>query len=414
LTLTSFSKKLFLCSMKTLKYLSVLLTGLFLFVACQKELSLESGFAGKVSTGSLLDSAGNCQNITVSGSYIVDSTLTGNNYVVVKVNLATGGSYKVFTDTQNGFFFQDSGFLAAGEQSIKLKATGKPLLASETVFTVAFDTTFCSFSITVIGNTPATYSLTGNGGPCSGSSVQGAYTTGTALNAANKVALQVNVTALGSYAITTAPVGGMTFSGTGNFTTLGPQTITLQGVGTPTTAGINNIPVTAGSSTCSFPVNVTTGGAGNTVSENDSDTAWQFSAGGKNYNGPFFDVFDTTVNNVKGLIFLGYTPVTGDTTIQFGAFSPTGTFAANSNYSSKGGVAAFYFTDYATDTTGANIYKAIPPSATTPVPVEDLKLTILTFNTTTMVVTGTFSGTALNAVGVAVPITNGRFKGRAR
>jgi hypothetical protein len=395
--------------MKILKYLSIVLAGLFLFVACQKELSVESGFAGKVATGSLLDSAGNCQNITVNGTYYIDSTLTSDNYVSVQVNFATGGSYRIFTDTQNGFSFQDSGYLPSGLQTIRLKATGRPVSARETTFTVAFDTTFCTFSVTVIGRTPATYSLVASGASCSSSNVQGTYTTGIALNTSNQVALQVNVTSLGSYNVTAGPVGGMTFSGTGNFTTLGNQTITLQGSGTPTTAGTNTVPVTAGSSTCTFSVTVTAGTTGPIVIDNDADSAWEFTEGGKFFHGSFNDVFDTTINGAKGIIFLGSTYATGDTVINFGAFSPTGTIQPGV-YSSKNTLSAFYFTDYFTSTAGVDIYSADPDPAAT----VDTKITITSYDETAGTVIGTFTGTVLTAANTAATITNGKFRAKIR
>ncbi|MCW3109370.1 MAG: hypothetical protein JWQ09_3876 [Segetibacter sp.] len=400
--------------MKTLKYLSIVLAGLFLFVACQKEFSVDSGYAGSIATGSLLDTAGNCKNITVNGSYITDSTLTDNNYVTVQVNFATGGSYKIFSDTQNGFYFQDSGYIPAGLQNIKLKATGRPILAKQTIFQVAFDTTFCSFTVTVIGNTPAAYTLVGSPGSCSSADVQGTYTTSTALTASNKVNLQVNVTALGSYNVNTGAVGGMTFSGTGNFTTFGAQTITLQGSGTPTTAGTNTIPVTAGGSNCNFNVTVTAGPTVPTNVDNASDTAWQFTAGGKNYHGPFYDVYDTTESGASGIIFNGITSTSRDTAIDFGSFYPTGTLQLNTPYSSKSGLAAFYFTDYATDTSGADIYKANPKSASYPNPTEDIQFTYTYYDSASGIVTGTFAGTALNAAGATVQITNGKFRAKVR
>lgn len=402
-----FEQKPFLCFMKIVKYFLIVLAGLFLFVACQKELSVESGFAGKVATGSLLDSAGNCQNIKVNGSYIIDSTLTDNNYVTVQVNLATGGSYRIFTDTQNNFSFQDSGFLPAGLHTIRLRATGRPVLARPTTFSVAFDTTFCNFTVTVIDKTQAAYSLVTTGTSCSSASVQGTYTTGTALNAANQVTLQVNVTSLGSYTVTTAPVGGMTFSGIGTFTALGPQTITLQGSGTPTTAGTNNIPVTAGRSTCSFPVNVTVGAGGNADEINDEDSAWQFNGGTNFLHGPFYDVYTTTVNNTFGLIFLGFTPATGDTILRMGTFFTTTTIQPG-KYSSKN-FAAFYFEDYRDTTRPGKIYNA--DYSTQSVNTE---ITISSYDSTSRIVTGTFSGTAVTATGATGTLTNGKFRARVR
>ncbi|MGI8636487.1 MAG: hypothetical protein ACR2KZ_13910 [Segetibacter sp.] len=397
--------------MKAVNYLLIVLTGLFLFVACQKELSVESGFAGQIAKGSLLDSGGNCKNITVNGAYIADSTLTSDNYVTVQVNIASGGSYKIVSDAQNGFSFLDSGFLAAGLQTVKLKATGKPIQAKQTTFSIAFDTTFCSFTVTVVSKTPAVYALVASGSSCSTATIQGTYSKGTALTAANKVGLQVNVTTPGSYAVTTTTVGGMTFSGTGTFTTPGIQTITLQGSGTPTTVGANIIPVKAGSSNCSFSVNVTAGSTGNTNSINDLDSAWQFSSGTNSFHGPFFDVFDTTINNTYGFVFRGYTQATGDTTIQFGTFSTTPSIVSGATFNSKDSYAAFYYTDYRRhDSTGDKIYVADYSNRTT----VNTTITISTYSATTKIVTGTFSGTATNIAGTSVPITNGKFRAIVR
>jgi hypothetical protein len=406
----SFIKKLFLCSMKVVKYLSVVLVGLFLFIACQKELSVESGFAGSVATGSLLNTAGDCKDIAVTGTYITDSNLTENSYVTVQVNFATGGSYKIFTDTQNGFSFQDSGFVGAGQKSIKLKATGRPILAKATTFQVAFDTTFCTFSVTVLGSTPASYSLVSTSGNCSNSTVNGTYTTGTALTANNTVTLEVNVTTTGSYSVKTSTVGGMSFSGTGNLTTLGLQIITLQGSGTPTATGPNAFPVTAGTSTCNFSVPVTASSGGNT-NINASDTAWQFTGGLNSFKGPFFDAFDTTIvqggSSIYGLILLGYTPATGDTTMQLGVFFPGSTIQPNT-YSSKS-FAGFYFTNYKDTANPVKIYTADYTTQTV-----NTSVTITSYDATTKIVTGTFTGTALLGSGIPVPITNGKFKAKVR
>lgn len=394
--------------MKILKYLSIVLAGVVLFIACQKEYSVESGYAGMIATGSLLDTAGDCRDIAVTGSYFSGGALSDSNYVTVKVNIATGGAYKIFTNTKNGFSFQDSGYIGPGLQSIKLKATGTPVLAEQTDFQVAFDTSFCSFSVTVINNTPADYILVGSAGTCSNPTVNGNYSTGTALNASNTVTLEVAVTTPGSYSVTTPTVGGITFSGTGNLTTPGLQIITLKGSGTPTTAGDNVFPVSAGNSTCNFTVPVTagTGGTGNT-DPNLLDSAWQFSNGAKTYNGPFYDVFDTTINNTYGIVLLGYTRATGDTIIQFGTFF-TDTTIQTGTYSSRN-FAAFYFTDYRDTANPGKIYTADFNTQT-----ANTQLTISAYDQATRIITGTFTGTAMNASGIAVPISNGKFKARVR
>lgn len=136
--------------MKTLKYLTTVLVGILLFSACQKEYSMESGLIGTPARGTLKNISGDCQPITVSGEYVRDSVLTDSNFVIVQVNIDTPGVYKIFTDIENGFSFSDSGYIAStGLQSFRLKASGRPILAQTTNFIVAFDTSFCTFAVTV-------------------------------------------------------------------------------------------------------------------------------------------------------------------------------------------------------------------------------------------------------------------------
>ena len=80
-----------------------------------------------------------------------------------------------------------------------------------------------------------------------------------AANSSNTATIQVNVATAGTYAISTTDVDGITFSASGNFSATGSQTITLSANGTPTAAGTFQIPITAGSSNCSFQLIVVTG-----------------------------------------------------------------------------------------------------------------------------------------------------------
>lgn len=391
--------------MKAMKYLSIVLAGLLFFIACSKEYSIESGYAGMVASGTLLDTARNCKNIVTKGSYITDSTLTDSNYVTVQVNFTAGGTYKIFSDTQNGFSFQDSGVSAPGLHSIKLKGTGRPVLAKPTTFSVAFDTSFCTFTVNVIGNTPATYTLVGSSGACSNYTVNGTYRTNNALTTSNTVTLQVAVTSPGSYSVQTSTINGITFSGTGNLSGTGLQVITLQGSGTPTAVGTTTFPVTAGGSSCSFNVTVVAGSAGN--NPNVSDTAWQFSQGTNSFHGPMYDAFDTTVSGAYALVLLGYSTATPDTTMQLTVYFSGGTIQPGT-YSSTS-FAAFYYTNYADTANPIKVYTADPTAraATT-------NITISSYNASTGIVTGTFSGTALNNANVPVPVTNGRFTAKVR
>ena len=136
--------------MKAVKYLAVVLAGIFLFASCQKEFSIENGLAAGSATGSLKDELGDCLPATVNGKYVRNIDLTDSNSVVVQVNFSAPGSYIIFTDTSNGFSFHASGVTKdTGLQSIRLTGSGRPALAQLTNFAVAFDTSVCMFSVNV-------------------------------------------------------------------------------------------------------------------------------------------------------------------------------------------------------------------------------------------------------------------------
>ena len=240
--------------------LCVLLMSLFLF-SCQKEASYEVGAPGK---GSLQSDQGACLPKQVGGTYKVAKALADTNFIEVTVNVQQTGSYLIKTDTVNGYFFRGTGsFSATGLKTVKLTGSGTPLVDGTNNFIVSYDTSFCGVGVTVLPNTgssggTAAYTLQGNGAACMNSAVAGSYSQSTALTSANKVDVQVNVTAVGTWSISTPSVAGFSFAGSGTFASTGVQTITLLGTGTPTATGAQSFPVTAGSSSCSFSVTVNT------------------------------------------------------------------------------------------------------------------------------------------------------------
>lgn len=381
--------------------------------ACQKEYSVETGASlSGVAEGTLKDTSGNCFPLGIVGRYVVDTTLKDSNYLQVTVNITTPGNYLIYTDLQNGFSFRDSGVVTAtGRQVFKLKGTGKPLVAQVTDFTVIFGTSICTFPITVTANTtggggtPAVYTLAGAPGGCTSAGISGTYKVGTALVSSNNVAITVNVGTAGTYSITTGAVNGMTFAASGTFTTMGAQTITLLGTGTPTTAGNNIIPVTAGGTTCSFTIPVapagTTGGGGSVI--NRSDTAWSFNQAALSFRGPFDTAFTATYPGVGfALVMSGASSnAPGDTleidVVFAGTSIQTGTYVTTSTTLPT---AAYYFYNATGDKYAAD------PSISGPV----MTIVISSYDAATRVLQGTFSGTARNASGASVPITNGRFK----
>jgi hypothetical protein len=100
------------------------------------------------------------------------------------------------------------------------------------------------------------YTFVGAGAACSGAVINGNYYAGTALNVTNTVQLQVDVTVVGTYNISTTAVNGFKFSGSGSFSVTGIQTISLTGSGTPAAEGSYTFHTPA-TSNCSFIVVVT-------------------------------------------------------------------------------------------------------------------------------------------------------------
>lgn len=235
-----------------------LAVGLVVVMGCSKETSFETG--GTPAEGSLqADGAGDCLPKTVNGVYEAAKALVGtDNTIVIQVDVQTTGSYDIRTDTVNGYSFRGTGiFSTTGINNVVLHGNGTPFAAGINNFIVSFDSTFCDIQVTVLpagAGGPAVFTLVGSPN-CTGATPAGSYAVGIPLNASNTVTIQVNVTTIGTYNISTT-FQGMTFAKTGAFLTTGPNTVTLAGSGTPTTAGANTVPLTAGSSTCSFVVTV--------------------------------------------------------------------------------------------------------------------------------------------------------------
>ncbi len=390
--------------MKALKHLIILLSAFFMVAACQKEVSLETGSNGGMAVGTLKDSLANCQPISINGLYFTDSTLADSNYVIVQVNITAPGTYVIFTDAQNGFSFRDSGFFAStGVTSVKLKSKGRPVLAVTTDFTVTFGSSFCVFSIPVLpnqnngggGNNPAAFTLAGTTNNCTGAVVQGSFAEGTALDASNKVDIQVTVTTPGTYTITTTTTNGMTFFKSGTFTTTGAQTITLQGSGTPTTAGATQIPVSAGGTACAFTVNV-----GQPADINLADSAWQFTQGNNTFHGTLDSIAFSKVNGIDVLQLYGLTFATGDSLFVMGIGMTSNTIASGTYNTNT--FAAFDFSDFNATT----IFSANPQTPTVNIAI------VLTYDPATKIAQGTFSGTAKISNNTSVPITGGKFKAK--
>lgn len=297
---------------------------LLFFISCNKQ----TDFTSDVSVGTLKkDAGGQCLPITATGLFVVDSVLNDNSYVDVQVNVTAQGTYEISTDTVNGFYFSRTGGVGAGLRNIRLYAKGKPINPGNTAFRIRYGTSTCTFNISVGGGTvPAVYALGGAPGLCTGFVIGGTYVTGTPLTTSNTVSLSVNVSAVGSYSISTTAVNGVSFSAVGQFTTLGPQIVTLAGSGTPVTGGSFPITVNANGSSCSFslavvgPAVYTLGGAGSTCTG--------VVLGGTYNAGIILSASNTATVNVNvtttGAYNISTTAVNGITFASSGVFTTTG------------------------------------------------------------------------------------------
>jgi len=286
--------------MKAYKALFWLLLSFLFLVACQKEHSFEKGTLNP-SAGSLQSgTTGDCLGSSVRGIYKTDTVLNDSNYVDVKVDVTTGGDYTIRTDTVNGFYFAASGsFTATGENTVRLQGNGNPQGVGTNIFTVTYDSTVCTFSVTTLvggsGGT-AVYSLQGAPNNCNPGSTQGAFSAGVPTSPSNTATVNVDVATAGTYSIVTTAVNGVTFIASGTFSATGAQAIVLNASGTPEAAGSFTIPVTVGSTTCSFPLTVVTGTADYFPRTSNSNWSYRFD------NNPMDTLFQNVISQTQSAL----------------------------------------------------------------------------------------------------------------
>jgi hypothetical protein len=244
--------------------------------------------ANPTSGGTAIVSAYSCS--TASAGTLTQGVPASGVTQTITATVTTSGTYNIVTTTVNGITFSGSGTVTAPLATIVLTATGTPGTVSASApnpFTYNLGTSpSCGFTRTIISPTSggsAVMSITS----CA-TTAGGAMTAGIAVSSVNQT-VTVNVTALGTYNISTAAANGVTFAGSGTFTALGSQTILLTATGTPTAAGttsfvLNTTPSctftrTVGeafiSSLCSvgygsYPQTVSVGGTSVTVAKTTS------------------------------------------------------------------------------------------------------------------------------------------------
>lgn len=245
---------------KTLKIVLLTMLIALTYFSCQKELSFDNLGVPVVSTGLLQANVnGECLPITVLGGYVTSQQLTSSNQIQAMVNVTVVGPYKIFTDTLNGYSFSASGnFNSTGVQSVTLAGTGIPISTGNDIFRLKYNDSDCSVSINVLPATvpQAEYTLQNVSGNCSGIVVNGNYTENSKLSGTNSAVVNVNVTKVGPYSISTSVSNGITFSASGNFSSTGLQQVILQGSGTPLVAGLTTISITGVGNKCGFEITV--------------------------------------------------------------------------------------------------------------------------------------------------------------
>ncbi len=225
-----------------------------LFSGCQKELSFDTN---GLSEGSLKSAiTGDCLPVTVFGTFKVDSVQTNANYVDVKVDVSIPGTFDVKSDTVNGYSFHKTGNVGSGLNTIRLYPSGKPIAAGIDIFTIKYDSSVCTFAITVTGtgSGAANYTLGGTPNNCTGVTLNGIYMAAFTTSASNTAKVDVTVAGIGAYTLSTDTQNGISFSASGNFTASGAQQVTLTATGTPAAAGAFTYTITGASSTCKFVV----------------------------------------------------------------------------------------------------------------------------------------------------------------
>lgn len=248
------------CPIAALKYLSIILLIVTLFSACQHELSF--GPNETRSSGTLKQAvSGNCLPMMIGGTYVAGNATGDTNFIDVQVRVTRPGTFSIQSDTINGLNFSRLGtFPDTGLISVRLQATGVPLLAGINHFKVRYDTTECIADLTIMPDLnliPATYTLAGAPNNCTAMTVVGNYIKSNALDTGNRVTLQIQVSSPGTYSIHSDTVNGYSFSGSGIATITGLQPVSLQGNGRPANGGRDTFTITGSGSMCNFYVAVT-------------------------------------------------------------------------------------------------------------------------------------------------------------
>jgi hypothetical protein len=390
--------------MKILKSVILIATVLLAFTSCQKELVFSND---GVSAGAFKkDGGGNCLPVTVTGTFKADTALTNASFVDIQVNVSKPGTFDIKSDTINGYSFSKTGTVVFGINTIRLYPVGKPIFAGKNNFTVKYGTSTCSFEITVSGPAapPATFTLGGSPGNCTGAVVGGTYTANTTLTPSNTLTIQVNVTNPGTYAIAAVTSNGFVFNGSGVFTSTNLQNVTLTGSGKPSIAGNTAVTVTNLSSSCTFDITVLPGSGGG-GGGGTGIYYFEFDDGAKHIAADQSSVTSLSISN-SGFVLTSVDAFSlgGDSSFSISVTAMGGPQTGVTYKTSTLGTTLSTFN--VLSSTMGQVYQA---DFSTPAQNIDIKFDVI--DATNKIISGTFSGTAMGLSG-PVTITNGKFKGQ--
>jgi hypothetical protein len=205
-----------------------------------------------------------CNLITSDGVYLQESPLDKSHVINVPVKVIAPGKTVISTTNVNGVIFS-SGTVDLEFNPATNNIQTVVLFANKTTPKVAGDYNFritgtpgtissCNYTIKFAAQ-PVNYTIS-----CNDVKVEGSYAPDVPMNAANRLAVKVNVTFPGDYSLQTEPVNGVKFAGTGKFATAGTHTIYLQATGTAVESGNHFYKLTSNSSalsgnvSCNFTV----------------------------------------------------------------------------------------------------------------------------------------------------------------
>ena len=336
---------------------------------------------------------GTCTGGGHGGLYMAGIATTSSNTDTVSVNVTLLGNYSITTTSVNGISFSASGaFTTLGIQNVILIASGTPAAQGAFDFPLSGASQGCAFSITFDPlAAPATFVLGGNPGSCTGAVLSGTYEATTATTSSNTLLVDVNVSAGGSYSITTNTQNGVSFSASGLITT-GTTQIVLYASGTPLASGTfnYNIQVSSSTTTCTFSVPFTA------APSNYFTCSFDGGATTSTFNDNLSAAITTSTQGFPILTFGGSNTTTNQ---DFSIEIQTATaVTSNTDYNVNMAASAVYLTAVYTDPAAVD-WSAITDIVNTQTPAFTVHITTITPGVR---VTGTFSG----PVKEAAPGTN--------